>query len=63
MGQPEKNFTIRLEEELRSPIKLAAKRFRLSESDIARILIARGIPLLRKKSITLQANALQTRTA
>jgi hypothetical protein len=58
MGTPDPNFTMRLPDSLRRPIKEAADRFGLKECDIARMLLARGIPCLRKKSITLHANAM-----
>lgn len=63
MGESNPNFTLRLPEEIREPIREAARRFGLKECDIARMLLARGVPSLRKNSIVLHASARQTRTA
>jgi hypothetical protein len=63
MGTSNPNFTMRLPDEIRNPIKDAAAKFGLKECDIARILLARGVPSLRKKSITLHANAMQRRAS
>jgi len=59
MGIPNPNFTLRLPDSLRRPIKEAAEKFGLKEADIARMLLARGVPSLRKQSITLHANAMR----
>ena len=59
MGESNPNFTVRLDSELRKEIKCGAKRFGLSEADITRMLIARGVPSLRKNRLILHANAIQ----
>jgi hypothetical protein len=59
MGLPNRNFTMRLPDEIRNPIREAAARFGLKECDIARIILARGVPSLRKKSIVLQARVIR----
>jgi hypothetical protein len=59
MGVSNPNFTLRLPNEIRKPIKRAAARFGLKECDIARILLSRGLPYLRKNCIVLHANAMR----
>jgi len=63
MGEPNANFTVRLSEDLRSTLRDAAIRFGLKESDIARMLIARGSKDLKKHCIVLHDNASRKRTA
>lgn len=60
MGQSNPNFTLRLPDSIRKPIRDAAVRFGLKECDIARIILAEGLPTLRKNRIVLHANARRT---
>jgi hypothetical protein len=59
MGNPNPNFTVRLPDEIRKPIKEAAERFGLQDADIVRMILAQGVRMLRKDRIVLHARALQ----
>ena len=63
MGLYSRNFTMRLPDEIRNPIKAAADRFGLKECDIARTLLAEGVRSLGKNCTVLQIRSIRNRRA
>lgn len=57
MGEPAKNLTVRVPDEIRNPYREAALRFGLKESDMVRMVLAQGARKLRKQRTILQVNA------